>query len=146
MTTHEPNHDRQRNDQSAENPFADAPLIYSYTRKQALEDGVLVDLTDWASETGFRIPVACTRAVWDGYLQPPKGTERLGQSLRGRTHDMLWMLYFAIRRSAGSSDFLTFEVIFIDRHQRQETMMLKAICGPGDEAEPVMTVMLTYED
>lgn len=29
-----------------DNPFADAPIIFSYTRAQAIEDGVLVDLTD----------------------------------------------------------------------------------------------------
>lgn len=73
-------------------PFEDAPLIYRYTRKQALEDGVLVDLTEWARETGFRIPVACTAAVWNQYVVPPKGTKELGQSARGLAHDLLWMV------------------------------------------------------
>ncbi|MFN3166394.1 MAG: DUF6573 family protein [Phycisphaeraceae bacterium] len=146
MKTNEPKHEKQQTEQDAGNPFADAPVIYSYTRKQALEDGVLVDLTDWAKETGFRVPVACTRAVWDGYLQPPKGTEQLGQSVRGRSHDLLWMLYVAIRKAPGSSEYLSFEVIFLNRRKQQETITLKAICGPGDEAEPVMTVMLPNED
>jgi hypothetical protein len=146
MKTNEPKHEEQQTEQDASNPFADAPVIYSYTRKQALEDGVLVDLADWAKETGFRIPVACTRAVWDGYLQPPKGTEQLGQSLRGRAHDLLWMLYVAIRKASGSSEYLSFEVIFLNRRKQQETITLKAICGPGDEAEPVITVMLPNED
>ncbi len=33
------------------NPFEDAPVIFSYTRAQAIEYGVLVDLTEWAKET-----------------------------------------------------------------------------------------------
>ena len=74
------------------NPFDDAPIIHSYTRAQAIEDGVLVDLTEWARETGFHIPVACTAAVWRQYVTPPKGTRELGQSERGRAHDMLWMV------------------------------------------------------
>ena len=72
--------------------FEDAPVIFKYTRAQAIEDGVLVDLTEWAKETGFRIPVACTAAVWHGYIVPPKSTKELGQSERGRTHDLLWMV------------------------------------------------------
>jgi hypothetical protein len=78
--------------ETAANPFADAPVIFSYTRKQAIEDGVLIDLTEWAKETGFRYPVACTAAVWQGHIVPPEDTRAFGQSERGRGHDLLWMV------------------------------------------------------
>ena len=45
-------------------------LLSVYTRQQATEDGVLVDLTAWASSgpegmfDGFTVPVAVTRALW----------------------------------------------------------------------------------
>ena len=65
---------------SEEKPFENAPVIFSYTRAQAIEDGVLVDLTEWAAETGFKIPVACTATVWHQYIMPPNGTKELGQS------------------------------------------------------------------
>lgn len=139
-------HDKMNEDNESRNPFADMPVIFSYTRQQALDDGVLVDLTEWAKETGFRIPVACSRALWDGYLEPPKGTEELGQSLRGRAHDLLWMLYVAIRKSPALNDLLHFEVIFLNRRKQHETVRLKAVCGPGDQGEPVLTVMLPNED
>jgi hypothetical protein len=135
--------------EAAGNPFADMPVIFSYTRAQAIEDGVLVNLTEWAKETGFRIPVACTSAVWHEYIVPPEGTRSLGQSERGRAHDLLWMLYNAIRaskRSGGTDDRLLYKVIFLQASHRQETVRLKAICGPGDNAEPVLTVMLPTED
>ena len=67
---------------SKENLFENAPVIFSYTRAQAIEDGGLVDLTEWAKETGFRIPVACTAAVRHQYVVPPDGTKELGQSER----------------------------------------------------------------
>ena len=38
------------------------PVIFSYTRQQAIEDGVLVDLSEWAKQEGYAIPVACTSA------------------------------------------------------------------------------------
>ena len=57
-------------DLNTDNPFSDMPVIFSYTRAQAIEDGVLIDLTEWAKETGFRYPVACTTAVWNDYVAP----------------------------------------------------------------------------
>ena len=51
--------------------FSESDVIFSYTRSQAIEDGVLVDLSEWARETGFRFPVACTRAVWERCIVPP---------------------------------------------------------------------------
>ena len=38
-------------------------MIYSYTRAQAIEDGELVDVSDMAKQSGFKISVAVTRAV-----------------------------------------------------------------------------------
>jgi hypothetical protein len=131
---------------SDHNVFDDAPVIYRYTRKQAIEDGVLVDLTEWARTTGFTIPVACTAAVWHQHVVPPEGTRELGQSERGRGHDLLWMLFVAIKRQPGAADRLTYQVIFLNRRRKHQTVTLKALCGPGDDGEPVMTVLLPNED
>lgn len=127
------------------NPFADMPVIHRYTRQQAIEDGVLIDLTEWARETGFRIPVACTNTVWSDYIVPPESTRALGQSERGRAHDLLWLLYVSIRKSQGG-DQLRFDVIFLQKPRKHETVQLKAVCGPGDEGEPVLTIMMPDED
>ena len=129
-----------------ENLFEDAPVIFSYTRAQAIEDGVLIDLTEWAKETGFRIPVACTAAVWHQYIVPPEGMKELGQSERGRAHDLLWMLWLVIKRAGPDGDLVLFKVIFLQAPRKHETVTLKAICGPGDKGEPVLTVMLRDED
>jgi len=129
------------------NVFEDMPVIFSYTRAQAIDDGVLVDLTEWAEETGFKIPVACTATVWQRYIVPPEATQGFGQSERGRAHDLLWMLFNAIRSDASHNpDRLLFKLIFLQAPRKQETVTLKAICGPGDHGEPVMTVMLPNED
>ena len=39
--------------------------ISVYTRRQAIDDGVLVDVTKWANEAGFKLPAVVTRAVWE---------------------------------------------------------------------------------
>ena len=127
------------------NPFENAPVIFQYTRAQAIEDGVLIDLTEWAKESGFKIPVACTAAVWNGYIVPTKRTRNLGQSERGRAHDLLWMLFNAIRKG-GSGDNLLFQVMFLQTPHRHIIVKLKSVCGPGDHGEPVVTIMLPGED
>ncbi len=127
-----------------ENPFGE--VIYAYTRAQAIEDGVLVDLTEWAGETGFSVPVACTTTVWHEYIVPPDRTRQWGQSERGRAHDLLWMLLNAIRRNDGAQHQVQFEVIFLMAPERNETARLKAVCGPGDQGEPVITIMRPHED
>lgn len=42
-------------------------------RKQALEDGVLVDVTRYAKETGFKVPVAFSRALFESVGGDRKG-------------------------------------------------------------------------
>jgi hypothetical protein len=128
------------------NPFDDVPVIFSYSRKQALEDGVLVDLTPWASQAGFVIPVACTHAVWHEFIVPPQPTGELGQSERGRAHDLLWMLFLAIRRERCQADTLLFKVIVLMAEGKPIEVELKAICGPGDTGEPVLTILRIDED
>ncbi len=74
------------------NLFDETDVIFRYTREQAIADGVLLDLTEWARETGFTVPVACTAAVWNDYIVPPQEMYQFGQSERGRAHDLLWMV------------------------------------------------------
>ncbi len=45
-------------------------LIDVYTRTQALSDGVLVDVTETAQETGIVYPTAITRELWNEYIVP----------------------------------------------------------------------------
>lgn len=44
-----------------ENIWKDAEVISAYSRRDALEDGVLVDLSDLAREAGFLWPLAVTQ-------------------------------------------------------------------------------------
>jgi hypothetical protein len=98
---------------SAADPVTDlfGQPISVYTRAQALADGVLVDVTPWASNGpegmlgGFSVPVAITRALWaviDIDTREQTGVDprwrRLarerGESTRGRAHDVLWLAFY----------------------------------------------------
>jgi hypothetical protein len=41
---------------------------------------------------------------------------------------------------------MLFKVIFLQAPRRQETVTLKAVCGPGDDGAPVLTILLEHED
>jgi hypothetical protein len=120
-------------------------VIHRYSRKQAIEDGVLVDVSTTAREAGFRLPVALTRAVWERCVTVPPGV--MGQDEGGRLWDVLWMLNFAINQGkAGAELRFAVHVRNDNRKRTPPLVQLKALCGPGDDAEPVITVMLPEED
>lgn len=126
--------------------FEKADIVYSYTRKQAIEDGELVDVSKTAIECGIKIPVAVTRALWDGYIVPDKRSRPYGQSEAGRLWDVLFILRQAARSSPVISALFLFEVIFIQKLRQRRLVKLKAVCGPGDDGLPVITLMLPNED
>ena len=130
--------------------WADAPMISSYTRAQAIEDGTLVDLTEWASSGpagmmgGFTIPVAVTAAVWGLIERIPKSLEGIAD-VRGRAHDVLWMASLAAR-SAGGRNPIGFRVILPAKGDRKRSRVFKMHIGGGDNGEPVITISLPEED
>lgn len=120
-------------------------VIYAYTRAQALEDGVLADLGALAREAGFRWPVAVTRAVYAGVLMPPEAAKGEGQSFTGRAWDLLMVLRLEGRRTEGRET--RFAPLFVMEPGRPpKSVALKAVSGPGDDGEPVITVMMLEED
>jgi hypothetical protein len=124
--------------------FENADLIYRYTRAQAIEDGVLIDVSTVAREAGITYPVALTRAAWGRCVTGPPGVEC--QDEAGRLWDVLWLLRLAVGRSDGGSEVRFGVHVRDDNRERTPPLMrLKAVCGPGDAGEPVITVMLPEE-
>jgi hypothetical protein len=125
--------------------FDPKDLIHSYTRAQALADGVLVDVSTVAREAGIKYPTALTRAVWERYVKVPPGVTCQDES--GRLWDIVWMLRCAIGRSDGGPEIRFALHVRNDNRERTPPLVrLKALCGPGDEGEPVITVMTPEED
>jgi len=124
--------------------------IHSYTREQALEDGFLVDVTETAREAGFCIPVALTRSVWEDCVEwDEKDSKRQTyQDLSGRLWDVINMAFFAARMGKNQSSLLyqVYRVPRGGRGKKARRVMLKSMIGPGDQGEPVVTIMLPNED
>ncbi|WP_313912714.1 DUF6573 family protein [Tahibacter sp.] len=128
--------------------FTDHDVIHTYTRREALDDGVLIDVTERAREAGFRIPVAVTAAAWAECVEWPE-TEAAIQDESGRLWDLVFMAGVAARAAArqGERGRIAFELFVVPRGgELPARTQLDLHVGPGDQGEPVATIMEPGED
>lgn len=120
-------------------------VISSYSRAQAIEDGVLVPICPkLADEAGFWTAIAVTRAVFERYILVPAACP--WQDEAGRTWDILYMLAWAIRRCRPAQFEIMFTVLVKNDSSGDQQVQLKAIYGKDDDGENVITIMLPDED
>ena len=127
------------------------PVISTYSREQAIEDGVLIDATTMAHEAGFKWPVALTHAAWCDCVawSEVDNQNQVYQDESGRLWDVLFMASQAIRTASDSDNQLNFSLCRVLRNgqsQQAEEVTLKLIVGPGDQGEPVVTILMPNED
>lgn len=126
-------------------------VIFTYTREQALADGVIVDVSDFAKDFGFTIPVAVTANLLHTYLEPCDALLEYGQSYEGRLADVLTMLYFTIRALPKGSDTsrVSFTVIFLMQEESKAVpreIFLNAGVEGDSQGNPCITVFLPEDD
>jgi len=128
-------------------PLFDSTVeIDIYSRAEALDDGVLVDVTRQAKEYGFKVPVALTAAVWADCVAWESAAEDYSQDEQGRLKDLLWMAHFEARRRR-NAQVVPFGLLRVPhRGKKPELVQLIMHIGPGDHAEPVITIMQPGED
>jgi len=122
----------------------DFDVIHSYTRSQALEDGVLVDLNQFipVNESGYKYPIACTSAVYS-IIEKAVNNKNHCNDFKGVVWDLLHMSRFNPVRKYETG--CIFRVI-IKGAGRKSLYDFKIECHGGDNAEPVLTIMLPEED
>lgn len=123
----------------------DMNLIYSYSRKEALEDGVLIDVSEIAKEAGFIIPTAVTSNLYETYVKPSDAVNQCGQSIEGRLWDILHLLRLSIKDIEPDTSILFFHVNFLMQNGIKR-VKLKSVIAGGDNGEPVLTIMNENED
>src|ERR1700722_636306 len=133
--------------------FTAEDIIDCYSRAEAIADGELVDVSETAREAGVKYPTALTRAAFETYVAWTADDEREGviQDEAGRLWDVLWMFACAARRRPLDDDSrrVTYSLFVVPRSgsgTAPEFVELVAVVGPGDTAEPVITIMLEGED
>ena len=132
--------------QIADGITAFGPVIFAYTRKQAVADGVQVDVTKTAQEAGIKFPMFLTRAVFDAYVAVPPDVT--AQDEAGRLWDVVWMTRFGILRARPGVDRVPVALYVRNDNRRAKLVKLIAQCGPMDidDPAPAITVMMPDED
>ncbi len=119
------------------------PVIYGYSRGEALIDGVLHDLNEAYPETAsryFKMPMAASASVVSLISQQ---VAHEGSSFEGILEDILNL--FNMKAKISNSDRLSMKYPFTDANGKHvETLLL--LCGPGDDLEPVLTLCLPCDD
>ena len=121
-------------------------VIYAYTRKQALEDGIQVDVSSAAKEAGIRFPVFLTRSVYDAYVAVPPNVA--GQDEAGRLWDIAWMLRYAMKCSREGCNRIPVSVYVRNDNRSPRLVKLVAVCDALDidDPQPAITLMMPDED
>ena len=131
--------------------FADFDVVFSYTRAQAIADGVLVDVTEMAREAGFKFPVAMTRAAWVDCVEWTAATGKRKatyQDESGRLWDVVYMASLAAKAKGEGAkrNFGLYRVPVEGKGIRARYVLLTLHIGPGDDGAPVITISLPGED
>ena len=125
----------------ADQPFG--PIIFSYSRSQAIEDGVLIDVTREARRLGFSLHTVMTCGVIGELVEMIR---------RRKPEDLIKYPIEKIKSAAitAALDMLRDKIAATPKESMTDRMDFKAgdvelwsLIGPGDNGEPVLTVMLT---
>ena len=128
------------------------PVLHAYTRAQAIEDGILVDVSETAREAGASPSPSRSRAPSGPAWSPlPEGYQGF-QDESGRLWDVLWMArHYALR--ASNSDRVRMCVLvrdirkdLRDSHRPPRRHFPIVAIGAGDDGSPVITVMFPEDD
>lgn len=123
--------------------------IYSYSRAEAIADGLLSDITEDAREAGFKYPIALTEGV-ESVISKAIANPNYAGDRAGIIWDILSVARYQTMHTGG--DIMFFTVIIqgictpttesLDFHK----VKFKMLIGPGDDDKPVITILLPHED
>ena len=134
--------------------------IYSYTTKQAVEDGVLVKIDSGIlKEIGIKFPVYLTSVVYRRYVEVPADA-RAHQELDARLFDLLYMFAMAAKQTDSALLYYKFVCLLrqdatcqaneskSDLSRFHKEIKLKALITAQDidDASPAIFIMLPSED
>ena len=120
--------------------------IYTYTRQQAIKNGDLIDLAtlypNICSQL-YKFPIAVTSEVWEIIERAASGNLN-ENDYEGVVWDILWMSQKGITKRIDNRQHL-FQVV-ITRTGSERLHTFKIIYHHSNNGEPVLTIMMTWED
>ena len=122
--------------------FEDMELISCYSRNDAMEDGILIPLTDLTNDAQilktYRYPICLTSFVYEHIRTDLDRNPH--KDMQGILWDIIWMSQKSIFKKIDDSTAL-FKLLLNDRE-----IILKIQCHPSDDMSPCLTIMGEKED
>ena len=137
--------------------FSNNDVVFAYTRKDAIADGIQIALSEKFSEAcrGFKVPVFCTSRVWE-LIESAVNNPKTVNDFSGVIGDICWMSgHSPGRKAIANGAGVEFTVIVNgasitpdDVEAGMPLYRLQAICGPMDidDPNPAITLMFSNED
>ena len=128
-------------------PFADEQVIFVYSRKDALRDGIQVNanIGDFSEVTRqhYKIPVYMTGGVFD-LIDTAVKNPRYANDFKGVWHDILTMSRVGMRKA----DSVHYFRVIIRGAGRVQYHAMKIECQAMDfdDPQPALTISLEGED
>lgn len=120
-------------------------VIDGRTHIQAIQNGMLVDVSAWARRAGITYPTAVTSLVWRDCIVVATLISE-SNNIGDRLWDVLWTLRLDACNPPLGDGRTEFWVPIQLKPNTQETVLLVALNGLGDELESVITIMLPSEE
>ncbi len=121
---------------------------YTFTRREQLDFGFLVDVTAEAKGYGFRVPVAFTEVAWQRCVAVDAlNPTECSPAEYGGILNVLAALRRAIHETGGKGAELSFDVeCRRGPGEPLKSVPLVAAYGPGDDGELVLTLWPLNEE
>jgi hypothetical protein len=126
-------------------------IISTYSRAQAVEDGVLVDVSATMRQTGITTKTAMTATVFEDCVAwtDTDSKRQTYQDESGRLWDVLFMCSRVVRALNRAGDSVLFQVLRVPRGgrgTRPRLTTLKVVLGRDELDEWTLTAMFPNED
>lgn len=111
--------------------------IYTYTRQDAISDGVFVDVTEQAKKAGFKIPVAITTNLFSTFIRSANSEEDTAR----RLEVFLNQMHTEVLIKADKDDSMMTTKIYFDDKTPTDVWAVIEAQSPSDPS-PAMTILL----
>ena len=124
------------------------PVIHTYTTKQAIQDGYLIDISEkypkLVEHSPVTLPAIFTKSLWNIITQAVNDKET-GNDYRGIIWDIFLMFYFKARASE-NTDSLSFDVIITGLGKKDDLVMIEAKIKGLDFDNPSPALFFDYKE
>lgn len=119
-------------------------VIFSYTREDAINDGIYIKVNGEAKEAGIHFPVCISSNLYHKHIDPKQMP--VGQDKDARLWDVLHTFRNSAMENGGS--FMKFEVYFLNEDLSGKLVTLCASCEPKSmtDQSPAINIFLPEDD